>query len=234
MSEAFPVPSDNVCQYNMLHRCGDKLIGQGDFTVSCYVLLFLEQSSKLLNAVEGSHSCMASGTFRLGNWLTHAAGHAILGVSLCISCLQVIISSADAVSVRPIAYQGEAYNTQGRSYLTPYTAPTPSSFYVTADLWIPLPWATVSPTDASLNRRAELWTRITDSNDPNTGAFNIIGFVRLASTCTQFSPGWRGAIYIYRAPCPWLIGSLLGSGESNKEKHFGSLRCSLSAVAFCL
>lgn len=104
---------------------------------------------------------------------------------------QIIISSADAANVRQLTngLGAEYYNTQGRRYLTPYNPAPPSSFYITANLYVPTLWATSNPTDAALNRRAELWTQISDNNaDIASAPFCIIGFVRFLCLALIFQP----------------------------------------------
>lgn len=108
--------------------------------------------------------------------------------------VQVYISSADAQNERPgplpIDFQTNFFNTQGRKYLINYLPVAPASFYVTADLWIPLLWNTTSPTSASLNRRADLWTQISDPANPKPVSdlpFPIISFVRARLPCCSKS-----------------------------------------------
>ena len=105
--------------------------------------------------------------------------------------LRIGIAAADADGVRPPAFAGTFYNTQGRLILRNSLN---SGVSWTGSVYIPTAWATSNPGDALLNRRTDVWATVSPAVGgdvcpaSNCNLFPIIGFTN-ASAATPLTNG---------------------------------------------
>lgn len=108
--------------------------------------------------------------------------------------LDLTISSADGAANRPSGFGDAFYNTQGRQYqLGQLGAPVTLG----GGLYIPLSWQTTNPSDATLNRRSDLWGRVTTpDNSEGNADYPIIGFTN-ASLVDPLNAGGTGRYRVW-------------------------------------